>query len=94
MAEFRLEPWHSIPSLQSFLHSGSFHLVSALSLVLWRMDEAESVIVWVVLMSDEYQPAGDLRLLQHRKRWHYPCLLRPDQLLLEQMVAKSSTLKS
>ena len=94
MAEFRLEPWHSIPSLQSFLHSGSFHLVSALSLVLWRLVEAESVIVLVVLISDEYQSAVDLRLLQHWKRWHYPCFLRPDQLLLKQMVGKSSTLKS
>ena len=54
MAELRLEPWHSIPSLQLFLHSSSFLLVSALGLVLWRLDDAETVIVFRVLISDEW----------------------------------------
>ena len=54
MAELRLELWHSILSLQLLLHSSSFHLVSALGLVRWRLDDVESVIVFRVLISDEW----------------------------------------
>ena len=54
MAELRLELWHSILSLQLLLHSSSFHLVSALGLVRWRVDDVESVIVFRVLISDEW----------------------------------------